>query len=72
MTGRKIRYGLASLASELIASCIFLIVVNVRTGTPPNPSKTLESVGIVVLVGPILADTDDAMVVVLVVVEGGR
>jgi hypothetical protein len=43
---------------ESIALCIFLIVVNVRTGTPSNPSEALESVG--VLVGPTLADNDDA------------
>ena len=55
---------------ESITSCIFLIVVNVWTGTPSNPSETLENVGIVVLVEPILADTDDAVVVV--VVEGRR
>ena len=59
-------YGLASLASnfssyELIASCISLIVLNIQTGTPSNPSEALENVGIVVLVGPILADTDDAV-----------
>jgi hypothetical protein len=42
-----------------------LIVVNVRTGTPSNPSEALENIGIVV--GPILADADDA-----VVVEGQR
>ena len=73
-------YGLASLVSnfssyESIASCIFLIVVNVQTGTSSNPSETLENVGIVVLVGPILADTDDAVeevMVVVVVVVGGR
>jgi hypothetical protein len=39
-----------------------LIVVNIRSGTPSNPSEALENVGI-------LADTDDAVVVV-VVVEG--
>ena len=59
-------YGLASLASnsssyESIASCIPLIVLNVQAGTPSNPSEALENVGIVVLVGPILADTDDAV-----------
>ena len=62
-------YGLASLASnfssyELIASCIFLIVVNVQTGTPSNPSEALEKVVVVVVVvveGLILADTDDAV-----------
>jgi len=61
VTRRKIRYGLALLAfnpSESIAPCILLIVVNVRTGTPSNPS---EALGIVV--GPILADADDAVVV---------
>jgi hypothetical protein len=47
--------------SESIAPCILLIVVNVRTGTPSNPSKALENIGIVV--GPILADADDAVVV---------
>jgi len=35
--------------------------MNVRTGTPSNPSEALENVGIVVLVGPILPDTDDAV-----------
>ena len=35
-----------------------MIVVNVRTGTPSNPSEALENVGVVV--GPILADADDA------------
>ena len=72
MTGRKIRYGLALLAFdfsyESIALCIFLFVMNVRTGTPSNPSEALENVG--VLVVPILADTNEAMVVV--VVEGRR
>ena len=67
MTRRKIRYGLALLVSNFfpyksIAPYIFLIVVNVRTGTLSNPSEALENVGIVV--GPILADTDDALVVV--------
>jgi hypothetical protein len=64
VTRRKIRYGLALLAfnpSESIAPCILLIVVNVRTGTPSNPSEALENIGIVV--GPILADADDAVVV---------
>jgi len=42
--------------------------MNIRTGTPSNPSEALENVGVVV--GPILADTDDAVVVVAVVVEG--
>jgi hypothetical protein len=59
--------------------------VNVQTGTPSNPCEALENVGIVVLVGPILADTDNAVeeeeeeeeemvvvVVVAVVVVGGR
>ena len=57
---------------ESIAPCIFLIVVNVRTRTPSNPSEALENVGIVV--GPILTDADDAVVVVVVVVvvEGRR
>jgi hypothetical protein len=50
---------------KTIAPCILLIVVNVRTGTPSNPSEALENIGIVV--GPILADADDA-----VVVEGRR
>ena len=59
-------YGLASLPSnfssyELIASCIPLIVLNIQTGTPSNPSEALENVGIVVLLGPMLADTDDAV-----------
>ena len=79
MTGRKIMYGLASLASnfssyELIASCIPSIVLNIQTGTPSNPSEALENVGIVVLVEPILADTDDAVEeeVVVVMVVGGR
>ena len=44
--------------------------MNVQTGTPSNPAEALENVGI--LVGPILADTDDAVVVVVVVVEGWR
>ena len=75
--GRKIIYGLASLASnfssyELIASCILLIVLNIQTGTPSNPSEALENVGIVVLGGPILADTDDAVEEEEVVVVGGR
>ena len=73
-------YGLASLASnfslyELIASCIFLIVLNIQTGTPSNPSEALENVGLVVLVGPILADTDDVVdeeEMVVVVVGGWR
>jgi hypothetical protein len=43
-----------------------LIVVNVQTGTPSNPSEALENVGIAVLVGPILADTDDAVEEVVV------
>jgi hypothetical protein len=65
VTRRKIRYGLASLASnsslyELIVSCISLIVVNVQTRMLSNPSKALENVGIVLL-GPMLADTDDAV-----------
>jgi hypothetical protein len=59
---------LASNFSESIAFYILLIVVNVRTGTPSNPSEALENVGVVV--EPILADTDDAVVVV--VVEGRR
>ena len=68
-------YGLASLASnfspyELIVSCISLIVVNVQTRTPSNPSEALENVGIVLLVGPMLADTDDAVEEVVVVVGG--
>ena len=51
--------------------------MNVQTGTPSNPCEALENVGIVVLVGPILADTDNAaeeeeVVVVAVVVVGGR
>jgi hypothetical protein len=74
VTGRKIRYGPALLAFnfflyESIAPCIFLIVVNVQTGTPSNPSEALENVGVVV--GPMLADTDDAVVVVVVVVVVG-
>src|SRR5436305_12701913 len=66
VTQRKIRYGLASLASDFspyepIIFCISLIVVNVQTRTSSNPSEALENVGIVVLAGPILADTDDAV-----------
>jgi hypothetical protein len=38
--------------------------VNVRTGTPSNPSEALENIDIVVLVGPILADGDDVVAVV--------
>src|SRR5271170_6477554 len=76
LTRRKIIYGLASLASnfslyELIASCIPVIVLNVQTGTSSNPSEALENAGIVVLVGPRLADTDDAVEEVMVVVVGG-
>jgi hypothetical protein len=56
----------------LIASCIFLIVLNIQTGTPSNPSEALENVGIIVLVGPILADTDDAVEEMVVVIVGGR
>jgi hypothetical protein len=75
VTRRKIRYGLALLVLnffpyESIAPCIFIIVVNIRTGTPSNPSEALENVGIVV--GPILANADDAVVVVVVVVVEGR
>jgi hypothetical protein len=72
-TRRNIKYGLALLAfnfSESIAPCILLIVVNIRTGTPSNPSEALENVGIVV--GPVLADADDAVVVVVVVVVEGQ
>src|ERR1700730_1170626 len=79
VTVRKIMYGLAALSLacscssyESIASCIPLIVLNIQTGTPSNPSEALENVGIVVLVGPILADTDDAVEEVVMVVVGGR
>ena len=58
--------------------------MNVQTRTSSNPSEALENVGIVVLAGPILADTDDAVeeeeeeeevvvvVVVMLVVVGGQ
>ena len=48
-----------------------MIVLNIQTGTPSNPSEALENVGIVVLVGPILADTDVAVKEMVVVVVGG-
>jgi hypothetical protein len=41
--------------------------VNVQTRTSSNPSEALENVGIVVLAGPVLADTDDAVEEVVVV-----
>jgi hypothetical protein len=61
-----LRWLLTSFPYELIASCIFLIVMNIQTGIPSNPSEVLENVG----VGPILADTDDAVEEEVVV--GGR
>ena len=68
MTGRKIRYGFAFgfFSYELIAPCILLIVVNVQTGTPSNPSEALENADIV--------NTDDAVEVeeVVMVVGGWR
>ena len=50
-------------------------MASASTGTPSNPSEALENVGIVVLVGFILVDTDDAVeeeevVVVVMAVVG--
>ena len=50
--------------------------MNVQTGTPSNPSETLENVDDavkeeVVVGGPILADTDNAVEEEVLVVVGG-